>query len=131
VQKFLSALIIARTVQLSTMLAEAGDTPENLVPVAGETGRGPLVSALRATGRAAYRSNRSQRPVSQPPPGLGTKSDALTRYCWPISCAPTPPPPAIACRHRVGQAPSRTPCGPASNGQLALGIHRSPGAGVS
>jgi hypothetical protein len=72
VQKSLSALIIARTVQLSTMLAEAGDTPENPVPVVGETGRGLLVSALRATGRVAYRSNRSQRPVSQPPPGLGT-----------------------------------------------------------
>jgi transposase len=63
--------------QLLTMLAEAGDTLDNPVPVAIETDRGLLVSALRATGRVIYPINplsasryRSRHQVS------GAKSDA-------------------------------------------------------
>ncbi|MFI0372053.1 IS110 family transposase [Actinomadura sp. 1N219] len=43
--------------ELLTMLAEAGDTPENPIPVAIETPRGLLVAALRATGRTIYPIN--------------------------------------------------------------------------
>jgi transposase len=43
--------------QLMQMLAEAGDTPDEQIPVAIETGRGLLVAALRATGRAVYSIN--------------------------------------------------------------------------
>jgi transposase len=63
--------------QLLGLLAEAGDTPEHPVPVAIETDRGLLVSALRATGRAIYPINplsasryRARHQVS------GGKSDA-------------------------------------------------------
>lgn len=63
--------------QLLSLLAEAGDTTENPVPVAIETDRGLWVAALRATGRAIYPVNplsasryRSRRQVS------GAKSDA-------------------------------------------------------
>jgi transposase len=43
--------------QLMTMLAEAGDTPGDPVPVAIETPRGLLVAALRASGRRVYAIN--------------------------------------------------------------------------
>jgi transposase len=63
---------------LLTLLAEAGDTAENPVPVAIETDRGLLAAALRATDRAVYAINplaasryRSRRQVS------GAKSDAM------------------------------------------------------
>jgi transposase len=63
--------------RLLTLLAEAGDTPENPVPVAIETDRGLLVAALRATDRPIYPINplaasryRSRHQVS------GAKSDA-------------------------------------------------------
>jgi transposase len=63
--------------RLLGLLAEAGDTPENPVPVAIETDRGLLVSALRVTGRAIYPINplsasryRARHQVS------GAKSDA-------------------------------------------------------
>jgi Transposase/Transposase IS116/IS110/IS902 family len=56
---------------LLAILAEAGDTSEEPVPVAIETGRGLRVAALRATGRAVYPVNplsasryRSRRQVS-------------------------------------------------------------------
>ena len=59
------------------LLAEAGDSPEDPIPVAIETDRGLWVAALRATGRVVYAINplsasryRSQRTVS------GAKSDA-------------------------------------------------------
>jgi transposase len=52
---------IAETVEgfneLLTMLAEAGDTAEDPIPVAIETPRGLLVAALRATGRPVYPIN--------------------------------------------------------------------------
>ncbi|TCP50108.1 transposase IS116/IS110/IS902 family protein [Tamaricihabitans halophyticus] len=63
--------------QLLGLLADAGDTLENPVPVAIETDRGLLVSALRVTGRAIYPINplsvsryRSRHQVA------GAKSDA-------------------------------------------------------
>jgi transposase len=43
--------------QLMTMLAEAGDTPEDPIPVAIETPRGLLVAALRSAGRKVYAIN--------------------------------------------------------------------------
>jgi transposase len=42
---------------LLALLAEHGDTPEDLVPVAIETPRGLLVACLRATGRQVYPIN--------------------------------------------------------------------------
>jgi transposase len=63
--------------RLLAMLAEAGDTGEDPVPVAIETDRGLWVAALRATGRVIYPVNplsasryRSRHQVS------GAKSDA-------------------------------------------------------
>lgn len=43
--------------ELLAMLAEAGDSAENPIPVAIETPRGLLVAALRATGRRVYTIN--------------------------------------------------------------------------
>ncbi|MFC9494997.1 IS110 family transposase [Streptomyces sp. NPDC056982] len=43
--------------QLLTMLIEAGDSPENPIPVAVETARGLLFASLRATGRKVYSIN--------------------------------------------------------------------------
>jgi transposase len=43
--------------ELTTMLAEAGDSAEDPIPVAIETPRGLLVAALRATGRPVYAIN--------------------------------------------------------------------------
>jgi transposase len=43
--------------QLLGLLAEHGDTPDDLIPVAIETPRGLLVACLRATGRAVYPVN--------------------------------------------------------------------------
>jgi transposase len=43
--------------ELLTLLAEAGDTAEDPIPVAIETPRGLLVAALRETGRAIYAIN--------------------------------------------------------------------------
>jgi transposase len=43
--------------ELVQLLAEHGDTPEELIPVATETGRGLLVAALRATGRQVFAIN--------------------------------------------------------------------------
>ena len=40
--------------QLLTLLAEAGDTADNPIPVAIETDRGLWVAALRVTGRVIY-----------------------------------------------------------------------------
>jgi hypothetical protein len=63
---------------LLTVLAEAGDTAEEPIPVAIETDRGLLVAALRATGRPIYPINplsasryRCRHQVS------GAKSDAM------------------------------------------------------
>ena len=39
------------------LLAEHGDTPDHLIPVAIETPRGLLVACLRATGRKVYPVN--------------------------------------------------------------------------
>lgn len=43
--------------QLLSLLAEAGDGPENHIPVAVETARGLLIACLRATGRKVYSIN--------------------------------------------------------------------------
>nr|WP_242484937.1 IS110 family transposase [Rhodococcus sp. MS16] len=43
--------------QLLGLLSEAGDSPDELIPVAIETSRGLLVVALRGTGRAVYAIN--------------------------------------------------------------------------
>ncbi|MEV8504590.1 IS110 family transposase [Actinoplanes sp. NPDC051475] len=43
--------------QLTTLLAEAGDSRDDPIPVAIETPRGLLVAALRETGRAIYAIN--------------------------------------------------------------------------
>jgi transposase len=43
--------------QLLDLLAEHGDTPDGLIPVAIETPRGLLVACLRAAGRAVYPVN--------------------------------------------------------------------------
>jgi transposase len=58
--------------QLLSLLAEHGDTPGDLVPVAIETSRGLLVANLRATGRPVYTINpmaaaryRERRAVSR------------------------------------------------------------------
>jgi transposase len=64
--------------ELLDLLAGAGDTGEDPIPVAIETDRGLLVAALRATGRPIYPINplsasryRARRQVS------GAKSDAM------------------------------------------------------
>lgn len=63
--------------QLLGVLAEAGDTPADPVPVAIETDRGLLVAALRGTGRAIYAINplSASRYRSRHQPS-GAKSDA-------------------------------------------------------
>jgi hypothetical protein len=43
--------------ELMAMLAEAGDCPDDPIPVAIETHRGLLVAALRETGRTVYAIN--------------------------------------------------------------------------
>jgi transposase len=43
--------------QLVDLLADHGDTPQDPIPVAIETGRGLLVACLHATGRAVYAIN--------------------------------------------------------------------------
>jgi len=43
--------------QLLNMLAEAGDSPKNPIPVAVETSRGLLFACLRSTGRKVYSIN--------------------------------------------------------------------------
>lgn len=43
--------------QLLDMLAQAGDDPENMIPVAIETTRGLLVACLRAAGRPVFAIN--------------------------------------------------------------------------
>src|SRR5947209_3340462 len=48
---------VADFAELLTLLAEAGDSPEEPIPVAIETSRGLLVAALRATGRPIYAIN--------------------------------------------------------------------------
>jgi transposase len=48
---------VADFAELLTLLAKAGDSAEEPIPVAIETSRGLLVAALRATGRAIYAIN--------------------------------------------------------------------------
>lgn len=48
---------VAGFAELAAMLADAGDDPENPIPVAIETPRGLLVAALRASGRPVYPIN--------------------------------------------------------------------------
>jgi transposase len=73
---------VAGFAELTAMLAEAGDTPEDPIPVAIETPRGLLVAALRATGRPVYSINpmavaryRERHTVSR---GKSDHADAMT-----------------------------------------------------
>ncbi len=75
---------------LLTLLAQAGDSAADPIPVGIETDRGLWVAALRETGRvisinplaaSRYRARYAVwEPNSMPP----------TRCCWPTSCALTP-----------------------------------------
>jgi transposase len=99
--------------QLLTLLAQAGDTPEDPIPVAIETDRGLWVAALRATGRVIYPINplaasryRTRYAVS------GRNPMPPTRCCWPTSCAPTPPrtghcPPTASWARPFGCSPAQ------------------------
>ena len=58
---------------LLDVLAEHGDTPEHLIPVAIETSRGLLVACLRATGERSTRSTR------WPPPAIGSGARSPAR----------------------------------------------------
>ncbi len=63
--------------QLLQLLAEAGDSAENPIPVAIETSRGLLVACLRATGRAVYAINPKAVDRYRDRHGVtGKKSDA-------------------------------------------------------
>jgi transposase len=73
---------VAGFAELTAMLAEAGDTAEDPIPVAIETPRGLLVAALRATGRPVYPVNpmavaryRERHTVSR---GKSDHADAMT-----------------------------------------------------
>jgi transposase len=73
---------VAGFAELTAMLAEAGDSAEDMVPVAIETPRGLLVAALRATGRPVYAINpmavaryRERHTVSR---GKSDHADAMT-----------------------------------------------------
>ena len=78
---------------LLEMLADAGDQPDEPVPVAIETPRGLLVAALRATGRLAVPDQPDGR---RPLPGSAQRRPlesptTATPWSWPTSCAPTRP----------------------------------------
>ena len=63
--------------QLLQLLAEAGDSAENPIPVAIETSRGLLVACLRATGRSVYAINPKAVDRYRDRHGVtGKKSDA-------------------------------------------------------
>ncbi len=63
--------------RLLTLLAEAGDNPDNPIPVAIETDRGLWVAALRETGRAIYPINPLTAARYRPRYTVsGAKSDA-------------------------------------------------------
>lgn len=53
----IAAVILAGFAELLGVLAEHGDSGEELIPAAIETGRGLLVTALRATGRTVFAIN--------------------------------------------------------------------------
>ncbi len=132
--------------ELTAMLAAAGDSPDELIPVAIETPRGLLVAVLRATGRPIYPINplavaryRERTSVS------GKKSDhvdamalanilrtdqhlhgccPMTRR-WPARspCWPAP------IRMRYGGAPSWCKsCGPGCASTTRASLPRSPPA---
>lgn len=76
---------------LTRLLAEAGDTAENPIPVAIETVRGLMVAAIRATGRPIYAINpmavaryRARHSVAR------AKSDHADAMTLPTSCASMP-----------------------------------------
>ncbi|GII62873.1 hypothetical protein Skr01_29580 [Sphaerisporangium krabiense] len=106
--------------QLLDMLAQAGDDPENMIPVAIETTRGLLVVAcLRASGRPVFAINpisasryRERHAVSRK---KSDRQDAivLAGICaptWPLH-RPLPADSQQAQAWRCWPAPSRTPCG--------------------
>jgi hypothetical protein len=88
--------------QLMALLAEHGDSPAGLVPVAIETSRGLLVACLRGTGRSLIGIRwRARSPTT------------AMRWCWPTSSVPTlmrtgrcRPIPSWSRRSRCSPAPS-------------------------
>jgi transposase len=109
--------------QLLQLLAEAGDTATDPIPVAIQTSRGLLVACLRTTGRRVYAINPLAVSRYRDRHGVaGTSPTTPTRSCWQASCAPTPPPtgpcqptPSSPRRSRCWPAPSRTRSGTASS----------------
>ncbi|GAX58762.1 mini-circle putative transposase for IS117 [Streptomyces olivochromogenes] len=105
--------------QLLNMLAEAGDSPKDPIPVAVETARGLLFARLRATGRKVYSINpmavaryRERHRVAR------AKSDHADAMALANSCARTrtstarcPPTPSSPRPSRCSPAPSRTRSG--------------------
>ena len=104
--------------ELMAMLAEAGDSAEDPIPVAIETPRGLLVACLRATGRPVYAINplavaryRERTAVA------GKKSDHADALVLANILRTDGRAPAAARRHRLARrsrcspAPSRTRSG--------------------
>ncbi len=94
---------------LLDLLAEYGDTEENLIPVAIETSRGLLVAVLRTGKRQVFAIN----PMAASATGTGTASPArsptlVTPWSWPTFRAPTCTPTG-RCR-RTATWPARSPC---------------------
>jgi len=94
---------------LTGVLAEHGDSAEDPILVAIETPRGLLTACLRAAGRKVYPINpmavaryRDRYSV------VGRKSDPLTPWCWPTSCAPTHTP-TVPCS-RIPSLPRPSRC---------------------
>ena len=97
--------ISAGFAELLDVLAAAGDSAGDPIPVAIETPRGLLVAALRATGRPVYPINpmavaryRERHTASR------GRSPTTSTRCWPTSCAPTRTCTASAGRHPLVRA---------------------------
>ena len=77
--------------QLLQLLAEHAERIEQPIPVAIEIAKGLLPAALRAAGYQLFPINPlavsryRDRHVA-----AGPRATSVTRWCWPISCAPTP-----------------------------------------
>jgi len=99
---------------LLQVLADAGDSAEEPIPVAIETGR---VCWWRACEPPVGRCSRSTRWRCRAT-GIGTRSHArnptpATRSCWPTSCAPISPRTG-RCR-RIPNSPRPSLCSPVLN----------------
>ena len=98
---------------LLQLFADAGDSAEEPIPVAIETGRGLLVACLRATGRTGVRDQPDGR-LPLPGPALGGAEEVRRRRragARATSCAPTWPRTG-RCRP-IPNWPRRSPCSPA------------------